>query len=430
MNFKGWVPTVNGRLSFKIIGETRHPTEAHYANASTKTHQYVLACQDRNLSDVLFDRLLSKLLRVDGHFDFVFCSRARRQRADAMLIGRVYVSKGGKKTGLRHIPGFNEAVEELRSLDFEAGNSPARRLYAEAHSILTQAADFYADVILHRNGLIGISRITWKSSGVFANSQSYAEETGTDLEHSIADQIFYFVRDISHQHQHHGADADTITSTVRTTDSGIAWAADVVFSLYYHIITIKRRSDPIDHVRVLGVLAYLRSFKNIIKRVEEEKGLSASLPPFDDDATKESVTATKNYIELLSTRRRQKSDSFRTALFAVTATALTLISFISGFAEPEVRPIPIMQELANFLRTNAYFCFLPLLILVSWWISNVTFADRYDFKRDVIRLTLVNRSVSAVVIIALAILGGWLAYYWGWPALGTIASKPYFPSGR
>lgn len=424
MSFKGWVPTVNGRLSFKIIGETRHPTEAHYANASTKTHQYVLACQDRNLSDVLFDRLLSKLFRVDGHFDFVFCSRARRRRADAVPIGRVYVSRGGKKTGLRHIPNFNEAVEEFRSLDFESGDSTARRLYLQTHIVLAQAADFYADVILHRNGLIGISRIMWKSSEVFGNSLSYAKETGTDLEHSIADQIFYFVRDISHQHQHHGADADTITSTIRTTDAGIAWAADVVFSLYYHIITIKRRSDPIDHVRVLGVLAYLRSFKNIIERVEEEKKLSAGIPTFDDDATKESVTATKNYIELLSTRRKQKSDTFRTVLFAVTATALTLISFISGFASPEARPIAPMQDLANFLRINAYFCFIPLLIVVGWWISNVTFADRYDFKRDVIRLTLVNRTVSAVVIIGLALLIGWLAFYWGRPALETIASQP------
>lgn len=429
MSFKGWVPTVNGRLSFKIIGETRHPTEAHYANASTKTHQYVLACQDRNLSDVLFDRLLSKLLRVDGHFDFVFCSRARRRRADAVLIGRVYVSKGGK-AGLRQIPGIDEALDGLRSLDFDAGNSAARSLYLQAHIILARAADFYADVILHRNGLIGISRITWKSPEVFANSLSYAEQTGTDLDQSIADQIFYFVRDISHQHQHHGADADTITSTVRSKDAGIAWAADIVFSLYYHIITIKRRSDPIDHVRVLGVLAYLRSFKNIIKRVEDEKKLSAGIPPFDDDATKESVTATKNYIELLSTRRRQKSDSFRTVLFAVTATALTLISFISGFASPEARPIPVMQELANFLRTNAYLCFLPLLILVGWWISNITLADRYDFKRDVIRLTLVNRSVSAVIIIGLALLIAWLAFSWGWPALGTIASKPYLPAGK
>lgn len=427
------MPTVNGRLSFKIIGETRYPAEADYANASTKSHQYVFACQERNLSDVLFSRLLSNLLGVDGRFEFVFCARARRQKSDAMLIGRIYVSRVRKKQRINDIPGIANALKGIRTVDFGVGSTLARQLYLQAHDELEAAADFFADVVLHRNGLVGISRIRWRDSKEYFNSLSYARSTGTDLQHNIADQMFYFLRDISHQHQHHGADADTITSTIHVTNSGITWAADIVFSLYYHIITIKRSSDPINHVRVLGVLAYLRSLKGIISKVEAEKGLSAGIPYFDDDATKESITATKNYIELLSTRRRQKSDSFRTVLFAMTATALTLISFISGFAAPEVKPIPAMQDVANFLRANAYLCFIPLLILLIWWAANMTFADKYDFKRDVIRLTLVNRTVSAFLIVALAAISAVCAFLLGWPIVEQMLISPthaYVPMGR
>ena len=78
MHYRGWVPTVNCRLSFRIIGQSNFPTRSSYRNILTKNHGYVLAIQRRNLSDVLFAGIVERLLGVSGKFDFVIAARVRR----------------------------------------------------------------------------------------------------------------------------------------------------------------------------------------------------------------------------------------------------------------------------------------------------------------------------------------------------------------
>jgi hypothetical protein len=50
----GWIPTANGRLSFRHIGEAKHPTPSKYANVATKSDRIIVAYQRRNLSDSVF----------------------------------------------------------------------------------------------------------------------------------------------------------------------------------------------------------------------------------------------------------------------------------------------------------------------------------------------------------------------------------------
>jgi hypothetical protein len=265
-----------------------------------------------------------------------------------------------------------------------------------------------------------VTRVRWNDPEFEESSHAFAAGEGDDIERAIADQIYFFVRDLAHQHQHHGPDADTIITTVPQRGDSLKWCSTIVYGLYHHVIVAKRKADPIEHVRVLGVLAYLRSFKRIVDEVAASRGQLTNLHGFDDEATKESITATKNYIEVLALRRKQGSDEFRTILFTVTATALTLVSFISGFASKDVAPLPPMLELANLLKLHAYVCFVPLALVLIWWLSSLLLRPRYDFKRDVVRLSVANRTVSGAILIGLCLIIACTGCWFAWPAIASI----------
>ncbi|WP_256753317.1 hypothetical protein [Mesorhizobium sp. Mes31] len=279
MSYRGWVPTVNGRLSFKLIGESRYPSEADYANFSTVSHQYALAVQTRNLSDVLFDRFLSALLSVSGEFNFYLCGRSRRGpgSADAYLIGKLYVFRRFCEGSYAVSGGIKHLLTQMRNTTFLDQDDGAQSSYLSAHDLLASNCDISADFVLRRNGMISISKLAWSDNEFARNSVDYEQDRHVDLEQSVADQLYFFVRDISHQHQHHGPDADTIITTHRSQADNLQWCNGVIYSLYFHIINIKRRSDPIEHVRVLGILAYLQSFKKVAEiRAEQIKKTAQS----------------------------------------------------------------------------------------------------------------------------------------------------------
>lgn len=400
MFYKGWVPTVNGRLSFKLIGDTRYPCEPEYVNSADDRHLYIAICQSRQLSDVLFEPILGPLLGYSGDFDCVFVGRSRRAPSspDSKMIGKVFLfhRKAYKATGAKSI--FRGGVRSMRSFDPGAANPGLKTCYLKISKQLSRLSDVSVNVVLNRDGIVTLSKITWNNHSLRANTQAHAENIAFDLDHGIADQIFFFIRDLTHQHQHHGNDADTITTTQRQSKpDDMGWCLEIMYSLYYHIITIKRQENPTEHVRALGILAYLQSFKSIIKRRAALTGSSLSIPEFDDSSTKESIKATKDYIDLRISEQKRNSDSRKSVILWFVATAFTVINFTSGFADKNIQTSPSILATANFLKSNSYI--LPMLALVAliYSLSNLVVTPRYDFKRDVVRLSFINRPLSVIL---------------------------------
>lgn len=216
--------------------------------------------------------------------------------------------------------------------------------------------------------------------------------------------MYFFVRDICHQHQHHGADADTIITTQKDKNNDFHWANNIIYGLYLYMINAKRRSETLEQVRVLGVLAYVKAFKKIIDLRTHQRSLPASVPQFDDASLAESIDATKNYIELVHSRREQRIEQSRTVVLAVGAGLFSLFTFISGFADPDVKAPQYIINTANFLKNNALLSLSPVAIMIMWWASSRIVRPKYDFKRDVIRLAIINRSVFVVGLVVVAII--------------------------
>jgi hypothetical protein len=154
--YAGWVPTVNGELSFRHIGESTNPTPAIYSNATTDQERIVLAYQHRPLSDVLFGRPLQWLLRFEGSFYFVLATTSVGPPGDTdEMRGQIYIykTKGDwVQNGRRSIRPRLRRIRDLAlSLDIDR-YAQMRTLYQEAVNDLQRTADIDLKFVLFRSG--------------------------------------------------------------------------------------------------------------------------------------------------------------------------------------------------------------------------------------------------------------------------------------
>jgi hypothetical protein len=184
--YAGWVPTANGQLSFRHIGESANPTPAIYANATTDKERVVLAYQHRPLSDALFGRPLQWLMEFEDSFYFILATTSVGPPGDTdEMRGAIYIYKtksdwvqngrGSTRPKLRQIR--NLAL----SLDIDRYDQ-IRTLYQQAVNDLQGTADIDLKFVLLRSGETFFSKPSFR----------------------------FFLRDLTHHHQHHAPSSDTI----------------------------------------------------------------------------------------------------------------------------------------------------------------------------------------------------------------------------
>ena len=100
--YAGWIPSVNGRLSFRHIGKSRRPSEAIYANVTVPTKRFILAFQERRLSDQLFQFISHIFYRIEDRFYFLIAAETTKS-ADLTneIKGTVHIYKSEWDSGLR-----------------------------------------------------------------------------------------------------------------------------------------------------------------------------------------------------------------------------------------------------------------------------------------------------------------------------------------
>ena len=404
------MPTVIGRLSFRVIGETHYPSSAEYSNVRIGDHQYVVAHQSRHLSDVLFPALLSGLFGVDGDWDFFLVARSRLENPSpsARLIGKLYLfrtlshQRRSIERDLRNLFGRFRQIEQN---PFHATEVLAA--YTETHTLLSANCEISANVVLQRNGVISISNIKWSNDAERENSISHANAEDLDIDAVIADQFYFFVRDITHKHQHHSPDADTILTMHLVTSANISWCNSIVYSLYFHIVTMKREEDSAEQVRATGILAYIDTFQKIVS----QQGFSA-VPEFYPDNARRSLEATKGYTELLLARKREHREFYKSISIWIGGAALSLFGLVLGFSDENVPSSEIMVSFANWTKANGWIILLaPTIVAMIYITSLILYRGSKKWKetrRDIIRLMLVSRRISIAIILLIAIFTTWL----------------------
>ena len=378
--YNGWIPTVAGRLSYRSIGDSLFPTRSVSANIPFVNHngrvRYILAYQRRNLSDAIQPAILNRLKGESGIFYFSMLARtvAGEESHNNKLTGAVFIythptwSLG--KPHLRYL---------IQTQSFKQDQDTFESAYLKHYDITERNADIAINFELCRNGFLTLQMPKINTVGILQNT----DPGDFDI---IANQAYFFLRDISHTHQHHNPTSDTLL-TVQKSDSQDqdAWKRHVMYSLIFHIIQKKRKNLPEVQAQLEGIVSYAATFRRIAQ-VDE--------PEFNLKNLRRSILAKKGE---LSAERQAITTSRNTGLalcFSVIAaflTATALIAIQVTLDNGRIDVAPAAKELAKLTLKNFQFVYgiLILGLLYSFVLLNRGPIFRSNFFRDVARLVLI-----------------------------------------
>lgn len=431
-SYVGWIPTANGRLSFRHIGEARQPTPSKYANVATSTERIIVAYQRRNLSDSVFRSVTDWVCRRSGDFWFAVSARSTAAPSDieGNVRGQIHIfkSKADWRSGPQE--SVRKAIDDLNAARLSLAadrNSSLDAAYDRADNALRTSADISLDFELIRDGELRVSIPTFSDSDLAFASREFAESDGHDFDKWIADQAYFFLRDIAHQHQHHDDDVDTILILQKRDDDDIAWRRNIIFSLHFYIISARRMRSIHSLIRSRGVLAYYKSFASLSKLKLKER--FAEIPVFQDDALKDSLDAAieeRQYLESIECRENSRATNARLMLLAIIAPILALIGVAIqphiGGAEND-REFHTLNLISRFISQNAVeICGFLFLLLFFDQIVELTASvlRKHSPTRQLLNLGIVDEKIALIVTVVLALGSLGFAGYFGRSSLRAL----------
>ena len=136
------------------------------------------------------------------------------------------------------------------------------------------ASLFTADFELARNGICDVSNFQYSSSMLPA-IQEQEEQGKKDPCKYFANQLFYFIKDVFHEHAHHSSKDDCLSS-LHSISNDSSEEQDKLGCLHrvYHRLRrrqVRMESNPAERHHLLGFLAYMRNLQQIINQLVEQK---------------------------------------------------------------------------------------------------------------------------------------------------------------
>ena len=225
MEYKGWIPTVTGRLSFDFFGDSDFPDDAISQNVSDSKIRYTIIYQKRNLSDAT---LPCKNQAAKWFFDFqstfwcvcLGCSMQHEQLSSSDIeppfSGRLFLFHNKitwKESTLRSIKKAQQKLDSFSSFDAIEQTDLKEFFRSDYDALckdLTNSASFCADYNLTRNGILTLSINETLTQAPHCPKFPSEPTKRKHLYHIVCSQLYFFLRDIGHRHQHHHPSTDTI----------------------------------------------------------------------------------------------------------------------------------------------------------------------------------------------------------------------------
>ena len=336
VKFKGWVPTVSGQLSFSAIGYSSNPQVAVNANISDGDDRYIVCYQRRNLSDALIPGLFGRfILSLGGDFRFLCIARSNKSSStDAPLEGVLLLFDDlqqwnsllpfitAAQVALRH---YNPILGKTTTLSNHCNDS-----FSELKKNALNKCGLCVEFTLKRSG---VCELIWDKAAYPSTAIAHMQQAIVggvplclDAETAVStacSQLFYFIKDIAHNHQHHAKSTDTIVDLHKITgDDDVRWRRDTLFALYRKAIRYKRNPNSDVFYSSLGILSYAKSFK-LISEGEVCDGKNI-FPVFHNGQIKDSIQAIQSTKEKVDGNRRRRDDILRGIYFSVIGIFLTL----------------------------------------------------------------------------------------------------------
>lgn len=274
--YVGWIPNVAGRLSFSHIGASKFPRPCDRENTGNHLGRRLVVAQTRVLADWLLPNwYFNFLYGYAAQWVFVLVGTTCADPADQIgrVEGELLIFQRKSWEALHEGPDKQlftpkEIFEgELKTWAREPRINLARdSLPEDALQRLRPLSLFVWSVGIRRSGISWLRLISAACNLAFAD-----DYTGTDRPPNeediryIANQSFFFLKDIGHKHQHHPPGSDTITE-VGEIDARNTWLIDTHYRIHRKIVEMRRSRDPKVLYMALGMLSYLSSLRNAAER--------------------------------------------------------------------------------------------------------------------------------------------------------------------
>lgn len=402
--FYGWVPNVAGKLSFTLSGTSAYPRQFYHSANISSGGRYFVGYQHRNLSDTTVP-FLSEWPRVrtiidnlifnkDGNFVFLCLLKVATDRESAK--GRIYAFDGdGWKTAypklfdpLNKIPEIWD--EETVLHEALPGQGLAMSVYSARFTIL-------------RDGLVTLDSLsTPTQSALNANMER--------LEHAFAAQCYFCLRDLLHTHRFHSPSSDTIIDVYPDVET---LKEQVNFGLMRRAIAMRRVQTAEAQQRALGIISYLRAFRENLMTEEDRKRLNFSI-----DATVASIQAGLPLIVAREARSlKNRLDGARTKIIAFVSLLFGYAALIRDSKVLVPDQLSWLKAVFTFIQERIGLAFILTILLLFFFqvLLSLKSESRDNVVRTSSRVALAFRlrrfaifEIAAAVvflILALAVVG-------------------------
>jgi len=386
--FKGWLPTVSGRLSFSVFGYADHPSKVVSANVADGKTRIIICYQKRNLSDSLFGEYFARaFFGLSGKFWFALLARADdcATAEDSPLEGHLFLFHERQLWRKEAEVLVRPAQRDLRAFESMTG-SMSLSSYFGSHftdlaSSLASLSSFNARFQTQRDGetLIDIPAL----SGFSSNSPAFPDDEPQrgHIIHAVTSQLFYFLRDVGHVHQHHNPSTDTVVNLhLFDGKDDLTWRCETLRALYRKVLEYKRRKDVAVYGASLGVLAYAEAFERACnERLNEQitDGSYKVQPIIFKELLEKSITASQWTLNQQTQEGIRQSDTYRNTLISVLTVLLALVGLlqISGPHNNLAKPSETLIWLGNTLLCNPLTSAVFVALIVSLVLHGIGVID-------------------------------------------------------
>lgn len=411
--YRGWVPTVGGRLSFKHFGESAFPCRTISATAGHGSSRSVFAFQRRVLKDSILPRSVFRRL-FECETDFIFLAAAGVNQHLA-LAGHIYVFfRGINANGLKwrdirsriHDNSRNDSFfTRVRKSPSADGAAFLTEFLRDHHNYLLANSIHHSDFTVDRDGITTIH-----PADNLRSIEANRAATEPDDWDYMAQQSFLFLRDITHTHQHHPASDDSLTTATCVIRSGVVqmsdkdWAEKTARLLYRFIIEYKKNNSARFALAAKGVTSYLKTFMGIATKRYPQANLDISC---EFDNMNDSIDTKIHTIELRDALRARFLDRHLNPILGFLGIVLAVAGLI---ASPNNQIHPILSGLTGFAisRFDELLILAALVPLITYTILNAPDVLPESFGKQhvytIVRILQVLRWGTAITVTLLITL--------------------------
>ncbi|MBU5635484.1 hypothetical protein KOM00_01925 [Geomonas sp. Red69] len=429
--FKAWVPNVSGALSFNTLGSGSYPAQPVRANIGDHSSRFIICYQHRTLLDAV-SKTLAKRNAIYGEFVCLCVGTSSDDPLclDDTLRGRLFLFEFADDWKQDAKPMVDDAMQVLRQYP---GYSVARTgstlgnyfqgRYQDLLDNIPASCAFFVDFELERTGVV---TLTMPDSIEHQISKS-APRLPTDqydrshMERIVCSQLFFFLKDICHNHQHHDPKSDTLVDIHEVNGDEKKWRSNVLRFLYRKVIECKRDFRPASYNSSLGVLIYAKSFRGISMREIGGGDDKFFIPPVVQDDLLE--TAIKAGFQN-SSYKIEASDAVAgarisryTAAWTLAVTVILLLSITPvKLSEPDLTLIHVGVLLVRYTLPCAAIAWVFYRFKHMDFGKKIDIADMWIARRSLLVLQALDQRTAGFILIGLgvaSILGAILfLYFW------------------